>query len=300
MLLIFRFNTAKNNLIILGRFKIMKVIKQIILFVFLLFCIADIIAQQKTNSQIVTKYVNTIDSINNVIVNNMGKINTKVDPVRAQLQKMNHTEIKHLASLMYKATDWDYNSIMNLAYERYYNDRQKFVNTRRDKIDLLHTPAIIQMEMKNLISPTVYALTRVAFFLRVRINDIKTVIPKEEGLIHAETSVIDATIEKVYKGAGKYKSGDHIQFYYYKFWQKEPHNFKVGEEYFVPLEPRGSYPNLDQLIALVPYLDDSNGYYPVVNGYIIDKYNYFGFGTKVPYNEFEKELEKKIEEVKSW
>ena len=74
--------------------------------------------------------------------------------------------------------------------------------------------------------------------------------------------------------------GKNIQFFYYEFWYKRRTTFETGKEYLVPLEPRGKYPKLDSLIVLVPYLDDSNGFYPVLDGYIIDKYNTFDFERK--------------------
>ncbi len=76
--------------------------------------------------------------------------------------------------------------------------------------------------------------------------------------------------------------------------------FEAGKEYLVPLEPRGKYPKLDSLIVLVPYLDDSNGFYPVLDGYIIDKYNTFDFSEKTPYQIFDEKLKNKIKEIESW
>ncbi len=53
-------------------------------------------------------------------------------------------------------------------------------------------------------------------------------------------------------------------------------------------------------LALIMYLDKSQGFYPIENGYLIDTYNFFGFGKKIEYNVFDQNLRNKIAEIKSW
>jgi hypothetical protein len=251
-----------------------------------------------SQQKIVSEYITKIDSLNIILNSDLKKINSSSeDPLKVLVKGMNSDELKHLASVMYKATDLNYTEIMDSAYKRFEERKNKITY----QYTLLGTTGKLQMEFKDLLSPVIYALTRVAYFLKIRVENVKAIIPKGEDVIHAETPVIDAVIEEVYKGKGKYKKGDHVQFYYYRFWQRKgSYSFEKNKEYFVPLEPRGNYPQIDTLIALVPYLDDSYGYYPINNGNITDKYGYFGFGENIPYTIFKERLRDKIKDLETW
>lgn len=278
----------------------MIIYKLIIIGIFLCPLICPIIySQQKIKSSVIIDYINKIDSLNNIALVNIQKTSYKSEPLKDLAQEMNLDDLKHIAALMFNASDLDHIALMDSSHAQYFRNKES--NSQElNTINRISTEYKLQKEMEFLISPTVYALTRVAYFLHVRVERVKSVIPQEEGVIHAETPVINAIVKEVYKGTGKFKIGDHVQFYYYKFWMKENNSFEVGREYLVPLEPRGEYLAFEKLIALVPYLDDSNGFYPIISNYLIDKYNYFGFGEKVPYDTFNQKLRDKIREVKSW
>lgn len=255
-----------------------------------------IISQQN----VVDKYIKTIDSLNSTFNNILKKTNHQGhDPLKVHIQKMDLNELKHIASLMYRATDSDYIAISNTGFKR-FEQLKKNGQKINGKYSLIGTSYYFQGQFKTSLSPVIYALTRVAYFLHVRVTNVKTIIPKGEALIKSEASIIDADIEDVYKGKGKFQPGDHVQFFYYEFWHKKRTKFEEGKEYFVPLEPRGKYPNMDSIMVLVPYLDDSNGFYPINDSYITDKYNYFRFGERIPFYIFELKLRNKIGELESW
>ena len=253
-----------------------------------------------SQQKIVQDYIKKIDSLNFEFNNSLKKANLEYkDPLKAHIEAMDLNELKHIASLMYKAADLDYLAINDTGFKRLdiLKKQRKRIN---ENYTLIMTNYYFQEQFKKSISPVIYALTRVAYFLRIHVENEKMIIPEAEDLMHSEAHLVDAFIEDVYKGKGKYQVGNHIQFFYYESWHKKRTTFEAGKEYFVPLEPRGKYPKIDSLIVLVPYLDDSNGFYPVINSYITDKYNFFGFGEKIPYQFFEERLRTKIKELESW
>ncbi len=255
-----------------------------------------IFSQQK----IVHDYIKKIDSLNYDFNNMLKKANPKSkDLLKEHIEAMDLNELKHIASLMYKATDLDYVAINDTGFKRLdiLKKQRKRIN---ENYTLIMTNYYFQEQFKKSISPIIYALTRVAYFLKIRVENEKMIIPKAEDLLPGEAHIVDANIEDVYKGKGKYKVGDHVQFFYYENWHKRRTTFEAGKEYFVPLEPRGKYPVIDSLIVLVPYLDDSNGFYPINSGYVIDKYNFFEFGERIPLHVFDKKLRNQIKEVEEW
>jgi hypothetical protein len=281
--------------------KILIAIKLLIIAILIsqTYC-STIYSQQKFESHIIDDYIKKIDSLNNVALKNIQKTKPKTDPMKTLVEEIRLNDLKHIAALMFKASDLNHIALMDSANAEYLRNK-KSDNQGLSTINRFSTEYKLQKEMKDLISPIAYALTRVAYFLCIHVENVKTVIPTQEEMVHAETVVVDAIIDKVYKGTGEYQVGDHVQFYFYKAWHKELHTFEVGKKYFVPLEPRGSSSStIHDIVALVPYLDDSNGYYPIINNYLIDKYNYFGFGERVQYNEFNEKFINKIKEVESW
>lgn len=271
----------------------------IILFFLLLFNIS-IYSQFTSNQHLIKQYINIIDSIN-IIANNKllsSDYDYKIDPVKEILQNTNLKKLKHIASLMFKATDKNYIYLTNYGYDQYL----KFADSKikgKNGLNLNGTAIRIQDQVKEEVSPLVSNLINVAYLLKVRVQKISDII-REENSLKLPAYIIDAIICDVFKGNGRFKMNDQVQFYYYKFWQV-PDSFEVGKEYLVPLEPRGNFPMDDSsIIALVTYFDNSKGYYPIINNFINDKFNFFGFGEKIPFNNFEIKLNNKIKEIKSW
>jgi hypothetical protein len=271
-----------------------------IIFLLLLILLTTITFPQEKKSSAVHEYLKTIDSLINIAREKVESPDYKPSEeyLNKVIDKIDLTELKHIAGLMYKATDMDDIAIKDTDYVQ-AERVSKSLNGISRELQSGRVRTRLWSAFNNKISPVVYALTRVAYFLRVNIDNIKIGTPFED-LPQMKAPILTATIQQVYKGTGKYKAGDHIEFYYFADWEV-PHPFEVGKDYFVPLEPRGLPPLIDKsILTLVPYLNNSHGYYPILNGYLIENHNYFGYGKKVPYDIFEQKLRDKIKEVESW
>ncbi len=166
--------------------------------------------------KIVQDYIKKIDSLNFEFNNSLKKANLEYkDPLKAHIEAMDLNELKHIASLMYKAADLDYLAINDTGFKRLdiLKKQRKGIN---ENYTLIMTNYYFQEQFKKSISPVIYALTRVAYFLKIRVENEKMIIPKAEDLLPGEAHIVDATIEDVYKGKGKYQLGDHVQFFYYE------------------------------------------------------------------------------------
>ncbi len=256
-------------------------------------------SQYSSNLEEVDLFITRIDSINNLAENKLSPGNVP-DPVKMIIQEINISNLKHMASLMFKASDLAYVYLWNLGIEQYRKVKDSPIPWGSG-INLGGTTQKFQRIFNEKISPLIYGLTRIAYLLKIKVIAAETNGPKEEGWLPGVTPIIYAEIETVFKGTGRFKSGDSLQFYYYQNWLNGSYSFEVGKEYLVPLEPRSAYPMTNNSrIALVTYLDESTGYYPIFNGNIEDMYNYFGFGEILTYDQFEQKLQTKIEELKSW
>ena len=81
---------------------------------------------------------------------------------------------------------------------------------------------------------------------------------------------------------------------------------KSGREYiaflrFLAIGSDGPDGDRKGFYSMIPCpLGDSFGMFPIENGFVLDKCNYLGFGTKVPVDEFKENIRKKIEEIKNF
>jgi len=266
-----------------------------------------IYSQEKTTAlnpktpEAVYSYMNLLDSLTVNTNNRISKL-SKASTVTKEtfLEPIGVNILKHVARIMYNAYDSDYMTTQNSLITK----SQAIKNSKSKSEIRPGTPIFIQSQLweriQNSISPTVYGLVRVAYFLSIKINSVKIDTHTLGNGMPVPVNIINGTIEAVHKGSTTFKTGDNIDFYYYNQWVHKSINFEIGKEYFIPIEPRGKYLNFDNALALVAYLDKSDGYYPIDNGYLIDKYNFFGFGEKVEYNLFDQKLRNKIEEIESW
>ncbi len=268
---------------------------KILLFLIVISC-TIVYPQWKEEIKAIPEYINTVDSIYNKTI----KSGVKADP-KTLIKDMDINELKHIAKLMFKASDLNHIALLDTISKRTNRNELKSNSFKIKRVDYNYISGNLQNEMKERISPLIYALATIPYFLLIEVHDVKSVIPKEEDVLHSPTTVIDAKIAEVYKGKCRFKKGDVVQFYYYNFWQKENHSFDKGKTYFIPIEPRGTEPITESSpLALVPYLDNATGYYPIVNGYLLDKYNQFGFGKKILLEDFNKKFINKIEEMATW
>jgi hypothetical protein len=266
-----------------------------------------IYSQEKTASikpktpEAVYSYMNLLDSLTVNANNRISKL-SKASTVTKEtfLEPIGVKGLKLVARIMYNAYDSDFMATQNSLLTR----SEEIKNSKSNSETKPRTPIIIQGllwdQIKNSISATVEGLVEVAYFLKIRINSVKIISHTMDNGMPVPVTINNGTIETVYKGNTTFKTGDNIDFYYYNNWVHKSINFEIGKEYFIPIEPRGKFLNYVNALALVVYLDKSEGYFPIDNGYLIDAHNFFGFGEKLDYRTFEQSLKNKIEEIKSW
>jgi hypothetical protein len=217
----------------------------------------------------------------------------------AVFRKITGDKLQHAANLIYSASDEDYSTYMNSLMSKSYK-----VSENLDFRPF--TPSYMRSQTLNKIrdslSLPIYGLVAAAYFFRIKVNNIIKVVPPDFPSL---CIIVGGTIEEVFKGNSKYKIGNNVSFFFYDKWETDSvlHIYNIGQEYFVPLEPRKGgwlFPGEINPLALIMYLDKSQGFYPIENGYLIDTYNFFGFGKKIEYNVFDQNLRNKIAEIKSW
>lgn len=159
-------------------------------------------------------------------------------------------------------------------------------------------------------------LIRTHYFLTATIKSITNSRLNLGDYYQGEIGVVNtinfaAEVKEVIKGETRFKVGDEVKFYYIPFWRETSWDFSVGETYFLPLDviapdekdyswicldvSDGRYSTNGSTIR-----ERSFGCFPIINGELIDRVNYYGFGSKVKWIEFRDNFLKAINEVKTW
>lgn len=163
--------------------------------------------------------------------------------------------------------------------------------------------------VKSEISEIVYALLSIPYFLKIEVINVRNTVPKTETevLKGAPITVVKAIARDVVKGKHLFNEGDTVQFYFYDFWLKQNIEFNETNKYFVLLDIRNwtekevfNIKNDPPSLALVTYIGNPNGFYPIINEEFYDSTNFFQLGTKISYKVFQKELRQQIQTIKSW
>lgn len=176
-------------------------------------------------------------------------------------------------------------------------------------VQLFAKPSLTKHYLYNEISETlpqnVYPLILADYLMRVKILQINYVVRRdlnyETGIYEPPLSSIEikAEVLDIIKGDSRFFVGQEITFYYMSYW-REGNSFVENEDCFVLLQARLSPEFHLNQIGLLTYLDSSYGRYPIENNMIIDKDNYFGYGTKVYWNTFKDNLLELIKTIKTW
>lgn len=276
--------------------------KELLLILILIICVGltNPIWSQKQSSTKLQDYITTMEQLAK---------ESSVDSFKIVINEMPAHKFKNLLKKMYEAYDEDasglgvYQDTKHRSFNDQYKEWLKNKNGQDPRKSGSWIPEryIFDRASKD-ISFTLSGELKVAYFLRVHTTAVKHVKQQKGNLIGAPMTIIDAAVEKVYKGNPKFKVHDNIEFYFYDSWVGSLGGvdwFKSGKDYFVPLEPRYNEEE-GELIALVMYLDNSKGCYPIENEQMKDGNNFFGYGTNVPMNVFDKKFQSQINEIKSW
>ncbi len=223
--------------------------------------------------------------------------------------------LKYIAKILYEANEKD---AINVRKQYEYEVKKS------DSLSHKHlstfgfpgaTKGMIEKEIKEKFSNTIYALTTTAYFLKIKVKSFGStkIKPTPNSNIEFGTVDVHGIIEDVIKGDNHFSIGDNIIFYYMAFWRKYTNkNFQEGKSYFVPLNVAEGEGKKYDWLALVTLDDEqklpaekfdynlSYGCFQIDNGYLIDSNNYFGYGEKIFWTDFRNNLTQQINLIKSW
>ena len=156
-------------------------------------------------------------------------------------------------------------------------------------------PAFVQAQILDHIKAQTthaqYALIEFDYLMVIRVERIDTMSAGLPLIPEARKILVTASVTHVFKGAGTFKPGDQVTFYFMDFWERRPVVMNIGGEYLVPLR-------FDK--ALYPNTDSANGYYPIVDGVLVDQFDLFGFGQRVAIKTFQSRMDSLVEDLRTW
>jgi hypothetical protein len=243
-------------------------------------------------------------------VNYLKSYKSKVE-IKADMDTVSSDKLKAIAKMMYEACEKDAVSVAGKIFaECVLSDSLDLQKWKYHKnVEVFAKPTLtryyLYKKFREKLPHNVYPLIASDYLLKVKILSIKNVLRAYQSIEdgHIEPSLnyieIEARIVDIIKGATRFSVGETLTFYYMPYW-RGGNSFGKEEECFVLLQARVSPDfNLNQ-IGLLTTLDKSYGKYPIINGELIDKENYFGYGTKVQWNIFKNNLLELIKTIKSW
>ena len=229
-------------------------------------------------------------------------------------------QLKHFAKMIYEADETDAVENQKMLDKEVDQSDSIAVLNRKFHSNLPNferagvTLGMISRKIYDEFPHVIFALITTPYFLKAKIISISSSKIKVNQKQPFFVSKIDlkAVVEDIIKGKSRFSVGDTLIFYYLPQWRSLTLNyFKIGSTYFLPLdvkpgEPYGSYNWLglvtldSKLIIPTNRPNLSQGCFPIENGYLIDENNYFGYGSKVPWNLFRSKIINQINIIKSW
>ena len=221
--------------------------------------------------------------------------------VRGVLSAISIGKLKHIAHLIYDASEYNalalQDSIMSRAKE---NGKRGVVSPPKEPSPFFVQAKVLN-DIRRRISPSVYALARVPYILRIKVTKVETQ-PHELGIpgahLYVPMTIITGSVLNVYKGRD-FKQDQQIQFYFLDQWAIRAYSFAAGSEYVVPIDPRNSL-NPKNKLAWFARLDHSDAYFAIRNDTLLDPHNLLGFGRAIQINAFETKLGQLQREIQSW
>lgn len=244
----------------------------------------------------VVKCLQFLDSLTEVQYKSLNKTTDSV------LNGISVKNLKHDANLIYSATDENYPAFSDSLTSKGIMLLEK----RKMGIFYSFPPGALESQLldkiRTSISPVTGGLASAAYLLRIQVNSVRELGLGEE---HISLTLVSGTVKEVFKGSSEFNIGDSVHFLHYSQFTQFPNfnGYKTGQEYIVPIEHRKesrSNPGEDRSNTLAYYFGKTLGYFPIVDGNIIDKFNFFRFGEKVEFKKFDQKLRDKIKEIKSW
>jgi hypothetical protein len=282
-----------------------SVLKMKLLFTVIIICLLFtpiIFAQEKVDtvhSKGLTNVVKCLQFLDSLAEVQNKSLNKTTDSL---INGISLENLKHDANLIYSATDENYSAFSDSLSSK---ATMTMENQKKDS-SYSFSPGALESQLlskiRSSIPPVVGGLTSAAYVLRIHVNSLREVKLYDKPI---SLTLVSGTIKEVYKGSSKFNIGDSVHFLHFAQFVHFPffNGYKTGQEYIVPIEHRiesQSDPDDDNSNTLAYYFGKSFGYFSIVDGNVIDKFNFFGFGDKVEFKIFDKKLRDKIKEIKSW
>jgi hypothetical protein len=256
------------------------------------------------NSLLSSKQVETITTFYENI--------TFPDGIRTFKDTVSINSLKKIARMYYESDETDAVGTKKLFMNEIEKTTKKYKLKKsnlpiKDFCSPGFTKGRIEELMRKNLPGSICTLVEIPYFLKVKIAAADTGWIKEplRDTIYTKFLYFDikAVVEDPIKGGSRFTPGDNLTFYFLPFWIKSSKfDFEIGKTYFLPINISSGNGNYDWLpIALLDNtVDGSSGCFPIEEGYVIDRKNYFGFGERVPWEEFRNNLIKQINTIKSW
>ncbi|HEX2869298.1 MAG TPA: hypothetical protein VHO03_19805 [Ignavibacteriales bacterium] len=212
-----------------------------------------------------------------------------------ELQKISKGEIKHLIKLKYEAYEDNYRLL-----KREILNQVKKIRSAKKGITYGILNGAINSEIDKRYSKNFRRFLEIPFLMKAKVNSIKDSVYRDndpQNPFSMNIKVMEFTVMEVLKGQKEFQEGKIYKCYYGSGWRGNAEEFINGMTYLLSLELRG--PEGDEnIVTLIPYLDDNCGLYKIEDDKLLDKYNFFSLGISVPWPEFVSGFNKKVESIK--
>ena len=225
---------------------------------------------------------------------------------KATNEPLPRDQVKHYARGMFEALEENpiqtYRLIRkkNREFDSLYALRRKGRVATTSTVKVAYAQSRLKEAIESGLSKRVALLASTPWILKIRIRGVDRTfwVDPTAGRKLGEVDVT-GTITSILKGHHSFTEHSAVKFYYMDIWRLNV-KFDIGKEYLVLLEPRADENSEIYEPALVGYVDESRGCYPLEAGYLSDVTNTFGFGKRVSWKDFEVGIQDQIRAIGTW
>lgn len=260
-------------------------------FIIVLFIIHSVLifSQEEREVSKVEAYLNLLENYNN-----------SVDKILS-IQSLTKDEILEIAKLEYEAIEED-----NIAVQTFIIKQHIFVESVYKIKPLRRIGAVkgmFEQRMGELFSYKLQYFIDVPYYIRAKILSKELIREKLEYFPYEDVRTeYKILIESSLKGNSKFVIGDTAVFFIGgPNWPHPKHgkHLVVGESFLLQLDARAVSDYNYSRHALLTYIDESAGIFPIENEVVSDYYNFFEFGEKIEWNEFAHRFNEKVNAIKN-
>jgi hypothetical protein len=189
--------------------------------------------------------------------------------------------IKHLASMQYLAFDKDYAAMSS------YIKNNKGIQGETEKI------------IEEKLGDKVSAFLQINYLVKIRI--ISRTIHSHNYDAGPPGIMSTVTILDIIKGENTFKPGDTLTYFYWLNPNRDhstPKGIEIGDTVFVGLSVHDSVKSFDLTRIMFNAGKESNyARAQIMNDILVDKYNIWGYGKSVPWEDFKKNITQDIKNL---